>query len=92
MDPPIEFHEDEYVSSPLSDEALSLVAFFNGPECATKLLYRGDYFVRLLHKRSRSLFPLWTKPDSGSHGLIRVPEDAESEEEAAPVYTMAYSG
>ena len=38
----IEFHEDEYLNSPVDDETLLMVLFLCGQEAKDKLLYKED--------------------------------------------------
>ncbi|WP_171056172.1 hypothetical protein [Paenibacillus sinopodophylli] len=42
MDPPVEFHEDEYLNSPVDDDTLRIVLLLCGQEAKDKLLYKED--------------------------------------------------
>lgn len=78
MDPPIEFHEDEYLYSPLSDESLRLIALFVDRETYDKLLYRGNAYARLdnvVHNHDRKPMETWSNDNSHRNGYTGVPEN-----------------
>lgn len=84
----MEFHEDEYLAAPLSDRSLRLVALFNGPEVATKLLFRGDHYVRLDNFSSGSVLSTRSKPNRARRGFIRPVQNKEDQTPDEAVYAV----
>lgn len=87
-DPPIEFHESEYLKSLVDDETLRIVLLFFGQEFKDKLLYRGRAYVGLNHTNVRN--PLEVRGNSYSvrNGLVRGTEDESVQTEDEEVYAV----
>lgn len=84
----IEFHEDEYYKSPLSDRSLRLVAFLFDKETADKLLYAGDKYVRLDNISRGSILQTRSKSNRSRRSLIRPVQNKENQTPDEAVYAV----
>lgn len=91
-DPPIQFHEDEYFYSPLSDEVLRLIALFVDRDTYDKLLYRGATYVRCYFRNPSRRMEKRIQLNRIRYGRVRLIEATQSEETVTPLYPLASGG
>lgn len=84
----IVMHESEYLVSPLSDEALRLIALFVDRETYDKLLYRGRAYVGINHTNSRIPMAVRSYADSVRDGAIRATQDKGVQAQDEAVYAV----